>query len=100
MALPELRDLLADRRGDRGRKVGARPVQPSVALELFGPVPGEVLEEVLAGAGLQVEEVRPDAGGAGLAGRADDLLELLGPVGDAGQDRGHADARLDAGVDE
>ena len=40
------------------------------------------------------------AGRAGLAGGPDDVAELLGPVGDPGEDRRHADAGLDPGVDE
>ena len=39
-------------------------------------------------------------GRAGLARGAHDLTQLLGPVGDPGQDRRHPDARLHAGVDE
>ena len=81
-------------------EVRAAGVQPLVPLELLRPVPGERLEEVLARAGTQVEQVRPDARGAGLARGPDDLGELLGPVGEPGKDRRHADARLDAGVDE
>src|SRR5207247_9700068 len=59
-----------------------------------------MLEEMLPGTGPKEEEVGPDPGGAHLSGRPDDLPQLLGPVGDAGQDRRHADARLHAGVNE
>jgi len=45
-------------------------------------VPGELLREVLARAGAEEEQVRPDAAGPRSPSLADDLLELLGPIGD------------------
>ena len=70
------------------------------ALELLRPVACERLEEVLLRPGREIEQVRPDARRARGPRRLDDLGQLLGPVGEPGQDRRHADARLDAGVDE
>ena len=75
-------------------------VQLLVARQLLGPVAREVLEEVLARPGPEEEQVRPDAGRSGLARGAHDLRELLRPVGEPGEDRRHADARVDSGVDE
>ena len=67
-------------------EIRATAIQLLVVGDELGPVFGEVLEEVLARAGPQEEEVRPDAGRARLAWRLDDLAELFGPVGDTGED--------------
>src|SRR5438445_469812 len=83
-----------------GREVGAIRVEALVALQLLGPVAGEVRQKVLAGAGLQIEEVRPYARRAGLSGGTYHLGQLLGPVGEAGEDRRHTDAGLDPRVDQ
>ena len=97
--LPELGDLLPHAarprpcRGRRGRGTGARSCGTSSR-----PVLREVVEEVLAGARSQVQDVRPDRGRAGVAGGAHDVGHELRLVRQAGQDRRHADARLDAGV--
>src|SRR5204862_7109902 len=75
-------------------------VEPLVLGQELRPVAGEAVEEVLAGARLEVEGVRPDAAGAGLARRTHDVREELRPVRDAGEDRGEADRGAYAGVDE
>src|SRR5437762_1211208 len=71
------------------RQVRAPTVELLVALELLGPVAREALEEVLARARAQEEDVAPEMRRARLARGAHDLRELLGPVGDARQDRRH-----------
>jgi hypothetical protein len=81
-------DLFAQRVRLLLAEVRAAPVEALVALELLGPVQREVLEEVLPRSGLQEEQVRPDPAGTGLAGRANDLGELLGPIADPRQDSG------------
>ena len=86
--LCEPADLLAQRLRLLRAEVGAAPVEPLVALELLGPVQREVLEEVLPRSGLQEEQVRPDPAGTGLAGRANDLGELLDPIADPRQNSG------------
>src|SRR5690349_9608550 len=68
-------------------QVGPARVQPLVLGQQLGPVLLEVCEEVLTGARLQVQEVRPHAGRARGSRGADDLGEELGPVREAGQDR-------------
>ena len=83
-----------------GAEIGATVVQALVLGEQLRPVAPEALEEVLARSGLKVEDVRPDAACAGLAGGAHDLGELLGPVGDAGEDRRHPHRRPDPRADE
>ena len=52
--------------------IGAAGVQRLVARQQLGPVTCEVLEEVLAGPGPQVEDVGPDRRGTGIAGGAYD----------------------------
>src|SRR5206468_1413349 len=64
------------------------------------PVLGEMLEEMLPCAGAQEEQIRPDAGRAGLAGGLHDLAELLRAIRDPGEDRSHSDACLDPGLHE
>src|SRR5579862_1259934 len=76
----ELADALAHRLGVRLRHVRAPAVEAFVLRQELRPVAREAFEEVLARARLQVEDVRPDAAGAGLARGADDLGELLGSV--------------------
>src|SRR5436190_11838621 len=93
-------DGLADRRRLGLGEVGTAAVEPLVLGQELRPVAGEAVEEMLAGAGLEVEGVRPDAAGAGLARRTHDLCEELRPVRDAGEDRGEADRGAYAGVDE
>ena len=84
-------DAVADRLEDvlgrrtRGRRTAARSFGRSSR-----PVARQVLEEVLAGAGPEVEHVRPDRGRAGVAGRPHDVGHLRRIVGQAGQDRRHA----------
>src|SRR5918995_3142370 len=100
--------VLLCKRGDLGAKrlrlfgtqVGLPGVELLIQRELLGPVLGEVREEVLARSGSQEEQVGPDAGRARVTRRAHDLPQLLGPVGDAGQDRRHPDARVDARLDK
>ena len=58
------------------------------------------LEVVLPHAGPQVEQHRRDRHGAGLDARLDHRLELLGPIGEAGQDRRHQHAARHAGLVE
>src|SRR5882762_6567246 len=89
----EIPHLVANRGRLRGRKIGAPAVQPLVAGQQLGPLLREALEEVLARPGFQVEDARPDAAGAGFAGRAHDLGQLLGTVGDPREDRRHPHAR-------
>ena len=55
---------------------------------------------MLARSGAQVEHVRPDPAGARLAGGGDDLGELLGAVGEPGEDRRHPDRGMDACLDQ
>src|SRR5580765_2964651 len=75
-------------------------VELLVPRQLLGPVTRQVFEEVLARSGPQVEQVRPDPGGARGARGSHDLGELLGPVGEPGKDRRHANAGVDPRVDE
>ena len=82
----ETPDLLAHRLRLGGAEVGPAGVQLLVMRQELGPILGQMLQEVLARAGPQEEEVRPDAGRARLAWRLDDLAELFGPVGDTGED--------------
>ena len=51
---------------------------------------------MLSRARLQVEKIRPDPARPGLARGAHDLRELLGPVGEPGQDRRHRHRDVDA----
>ena len=74
----ELRTSVAGRLGLGSRQVGAPRVEALVVGEELGPVARQALEEVLARARAEVEEVRPDAAGAGLARGRDDARELLG----------------------
>src|SRR6478672_2488463 len=98
---PQLGELLTERIPLLGAEVGAPArIEPLVERQLLGPVLGEVLEEVLTRAGAQEQQVRPDSGRTRLPRRPDHLPHLLWPVGDPGQDRRHADARLHAGIDE
>ena len=69
-------------------------------LELLRPVASEMLEEVLARPGPEVKDVRPDMRGAGGPSLSDHVGELFRLVGEAGQDRRHADTGLHAGVDQ
>ena len=84
----------------RGRYAPPR-VELLVALELLGPVARERLEEVLPRARARGRAGSPRCPSRPpRAPRLTTVGELLGPVGEPGQDRRHPDARLDAGVDE
>ena len=72
-------------RGPHGLDVLTRQIRPSgvellVERDELGPLVGQMVHEVLAGAGTHEEQVRPNAGRTCLAGGADDLGELLGSV--------------------
>src|SRR5262249_49562845 len=95
--VPELGDLAADRLDLPLAEVGTTAVQAPVVRDELGRGASELLEEVLAGTRPQIEHVRPDRARAGVAGRLDDVGQELRLVGEARQDRGHADAGLDAG---
>ena len=82
VAAGKLGYLSPDRLRVLGSKVGAPSVEPLVVVQLLGVVARERFEEVLSGTGPEEEQVRPDSARARLASRADDLLELLGAVGD------------------
>jgi hypothetical protein len=69
-----------------GPEVSPPAIELLVVRNELGPVLSEVLEEVLAGARAEEEQVCPDPRRAGLARGLDDFGELLGPVGDAGED--------------
>src|SRR5712691_6831308 len=90
--------LFTDGFGDVRSEISLAGVEPFVVRQLLWPVLGEVFEEVLARPGPEEQEVRPDAGRARLPCGANDLTQLLRPVGDPRQDRRHAHARLYAGV--
>src|SRR5215831_1928767 len=90
-------DVLADGAGDARRQVRPAREEPLVALDLFWPVACQVLEEVLADSGLEVEDVRPDGPRAGSLRCPHGLLELLRIVREPGEDRGHADRHVDSG---
>ena len=83
-----------------GWQVRACREQRLVAPHLLGPVVCERLEEVLADSRAQVDDCRPDAARTRFAGRADDGLELLGAIREAGEDRRHPDADVDPRVGE
>src|SRR3954467_11964163 len=70
-AMSKLRDLAPDGLDLRLAEVGAALVQPLVARHELRPIAGEVSHEVLARPGPEVQHVRPDRGGAGVAGRLD-----------------------------
>src|SRR4051794_16334183 len=72
LAAREVADGVADRLRLGRREVRASPVEALVARQLLGPLAREALEEVLARAGLEVEDARPDPARAGLARRAHD----------------------------
>src|SRR5713226_5592722 len=98
--LAEPRHLSHRRRGEGGRQVRAVSVHALVPRHELRPVALEHGHEVLSGAWAQVQHAGPDAGGPCFACRFDHRLDLLRPVGQTGQDRRHADARLDACGDE
>ncbi len=97
---PQVGDLALDRFGDCPRDIGPAGVDRLILGEKLRPVAGEVLEEVLARAGPEVEDVRPDGRRPRVASGAHHLGHERGPVGQPGQDRRQADARLDPGIDE
>ena len=82
------------------RQVRPPVVQALVRREQLGPVARERLEEVLAGAGTQVEHVRPDAARARRPRLPDDLGEELRVVGEPRQERCERDPRVDPRVGE
>src|SRR5436190_1906126 len=90
------RDLAHRLLPDHGRQVCAVAVGLLVARHELWPVTRQHRHEVFACAVLQVQHARPQPGGSGGAGCLDDLLEQLGAVGQPGEDRGHADADVDA----
>src|SRR5262245_17002270 len=75
VARAQFRDLPTDGLGVSRGEVGPPPVESLVALELGGPVTRQVVEEVLARAWTEVQEVGPQVRGARVPGRADDLRE-------------------------
>src|SRR5512145_1361184 len=97
VALAKGGDLLADGLG-HGLVHERGAVQAMVSGEELRPVTGQVLEEMLARAGLEIEQVAPHTGGPGVTGGADDRFELLRAVREAGQDGRHADVGVDAGL--
>ena len=98
--MAQLVDPPPDRVAHLFRHVGAARVQPLVRRQELRPVTRQVVEEVLARPWTQIEDVRPQARRAGIPRRAHDVREELGGIRQAGQDRCHAHARLDPGVDE
>src|SRR5205085_1349487 len=62
--LRERRDRLLDRLRLLLVEIRAAPIKPFVALQLLGPVARQVLEEVLARAGSEKEQIRPDTAGS------------------------------------
>src|SRR5258705_2036334 len=72
-ALPQRGDARLDRLGDVTLGIGDASIQALVARQERGPVAGEVVQEVLARPPREVQHVSPDAGGAGVARRPDDL---------------------------
>jgi hypothetical protein len=81
----ERRDLLSHGLRFVGPEVSAPPIELVVARDELRRVLGKMLEEVLAGAGAEEEQVRPDPGSPCCAGGLDDFGELLGPIGDPGK---------------
>src|SRR4051812_27253526 len=67
----ERADEVTRRTRDRGRQVRTACVQLLVARQELRPVAFEAAQEVLTRAGLQVEQVCPDAARTGFAGRED-----------------------------
>src|SRR5207237_7725589 len=97
----QLGDGLEDRRLDAARQVGgAAGKQLSVPLDELWKIALEKVHEMLLGSRLEVDDVAPDVAGARRRRGPDGCLQLLRRVGEPGQDRRHADARLDAGLDE
>ena len=94
------RTCVARRLGVGRREIRAARVEALVVGEQLGPVAREALEEVLPRAGLQIEQVRPDPAGAGLARGRDDAPDLIGRVREAGEERRHADRGPHAVLDE
>jgi hypothetical protein len=92
----ERRDLAPNRLRFLGTEICPPSVQPAVVGEQFRPVLGQVLEEVLAGAGPQEEEIRPDTRRAGRAGGLDDIAELFGPIRYPREDRRYMEDYADA----
>src|SRR5207245_10018913 len=82
------------------RQVRATPVELLVLGQELRPVALERVQATLFRPRLEVEKIRPDARRAGLACRADDVGHELRLVAQPGDDRRHADARLDSRVDE
>jgi hypothetical protein len=59
---------------------------------------GQRGEKVLPGAGLEVEQARPDVACTGGARGVHDRVELLVAAREAGRDRCHGNGSVDAGV--
>ena len=85
---------------DGSGQVRTLPEQRLVALDLIGPVARERLEEVLSDSRSEVDGAGPDRARTCVARRADDSVELLLPVREAGEDRRHPDPDVDPGVGE
>jgi hypothetical protein len=66
-------------------EVGTAAVQPLVLRQQLGPVAFERREEMLARAGAEVEEIRPDSGRSRGARLAHDLVEQLAPIAEPGR---------------
>src|SRR5439155_13896338 len=86
---------LRDRPRRRARDVCATGEELLVAVELLRPVPSERREEMLAYAGPQMDDARPDRARSGRACPADDLFQKLGSIRKAREDRRDGDADVD-----
>lgn len=82
------------------RQVRPARIEPLEALALARPCATQFVEEVLARAGLQVQQVRPELRRSGVADRPHDLRQRRGRVGEAGDDGGEGDADADPRVGE
>src|SRR5262249_49741170 len=93
-------DLLPYRLRRRSGEVGAAGVELLIVRQLLRPVLGEVLEEVLARAGTEEEQIGPDPGGTCFPRRFHDRPQLLWAIRDPGKDRRHPDPGVHTRIDE
>ena len=84
--MAELGDLAADRFLLCFAEVRLTSVQVLVHRQELGPITGELLEEVLARSGLEVEGASGDAGGAGRGQGAEQGIQGVVAVGEPRQD--------------
>jgi len=96
----ELGDLAPDWLDVLLSEVCPASIEALVARQQLRPIAGEVLEEVLARPGPQVQQIRPDRGCFGVPRCPHDVGHEIRSVGEAGQDRSHPNPSLDAGIDE